>query len=151
MTFADDVATHLDTHYAAAAKPAIIDNWYDQTQKDREKWGNNDIILVLEHPRAMEAVGVAHKNTLYIADVYVWARKKGASANIKARLIVIMDEVEHVLHSENHLIAGYTSHAATVYRDDSDKEKLVSLAPPIPAGEAFGRLSFVAYKKGRGV
>ena len=119
MTFADDVAAHINTHFAAAAKPAIIDNWYDQTMKARQKWGNNDIILVLEHPRAMDPVGVAHENTTFIADVYVHARKKGASANIKARLVVIMDEVKHVLHCENHLIAGYTNHATNVYRDDS--------------------------------
>jgi len=147
MTFADDVASHLTTNFAAATKSTgmIFDNIIDKTTAQWQQAGALDVVMVIEQPHTLTPSGWGHVDQVEACTLKVWARVKGSSADLKSRLDVIMDELEHTLHWKNHAISGYTFHAATGRFDGTDKDEATSAAHP----QAYGTLTFIAYKTGR--
>jgi hypothetical protein len=147
MTFADGVASHLTTHFTAGLKSAgmVFDNIIDKTNAQWDQTGSFDIVQVIDQVATLHPGGWGHVERRETADLRIFARVKGASANVKDRLLVIMDEVEHVLHWYNHPISGYSFHQCTSRWDGSDKDVVNRSGQP----QAYGMMTFVAWKHGR--
>ena len=147
MTFADDVASHISTNFTAGTKSAgmIFDNIEDKTSAQWGQTGGLDVVMVIDQTATINEAGWGHVNAFEAATIKIWARIKGASANVKDRLKVIMDEVEHTLHWFNHKISGYTFHHCSSRFDGSDKDAISHSGHP----EAYGVLTVVARKNGR--
>jgi len=147
VTFADDVASHISTNYTAGIKSTgmVFDNIEDKTGAQWNQVSGFDIVMVIDQTATLNPAGWGHVDAMEAATIKVWARVKGASANVKDRLKVIMDEVEHVLHWFNHKISGYTFHHCTSRFDGSDKDAIAFVGKP----EAYGVMTVIANKNGR--
>jgi hypothetical protein len=151
--FADDVAAHIisvwDTDTGNRPKPDLTDNFLDNTwEKINKSYGRlKDVVLVLDDGEETTAFGWSLVRKIYRATIFIYTKSiAGTPTTQKGRLEAMMDQLEHVLDSRNHLIAGYTYHQTTNIRittDQSDRNK-------IPKHER-AQMTFIAYKKSGGL
>ena len=150
MTFADDLASHISTNWSGAVTAAgLIDSYTDQPEAAYADNAGLDVILVLEanpHHR-LDPLGTTHQHETITWQVHLWAR---TTADLKARLVVMVNEARHVCHSNNHALTGYSWHRPVHAEYHLDKRTLNE--PSAKRGpEAKAVILVEGYKNGRGV
>ena len=129
-TYADDVAAHLTTNYAAAKKSAgqlfltnpvvsIKGHWPSRlmtyvTGGAEVNISALDLVLVREQEHPWSAAGWGHVDIQRNATLFVYAHVVDVTdTTVLARLQTIIEEVIRTMNSYNHKMTGYTYHLAT--------------------------------------